>query len=168
MLFGNPKTFAVEIFDDGKDLKSRGFGRMCLHLGGYSHGDVSESECSLWHPVERIEEVAQVLPALWSEDFEGHTDQELFAYLDAVLYSGEISGDTELLGAYDFLTNTSESFHNEKSFVFCDPRDNVRIVWQNRNCVFRSVRVPRREFESVVRELSEWFIGVRQARGAGV
>lgn len=168
MIFGKPASFAIEIFDEGQSPKWRGFGRMCLHLAGRPHGDVNDTHCSLWHPVERIEEVARDLSSLWSEKFEGHTDQELFAYLDAVLYSGEIVGDARTLGVHDFLTNTSEMFDGEKSFVFCDTRQNVRVIWQDRQGLVGSVHVPRAEFEAVVEELSGWFKGVRKHRVAGV
>lgn len=168
MLFGKPESFAIEIFDEGLNPKWRGFGRMCLHLAGRPHGDVNDTHCSLWHPVERIEEVARDLPSFWSESFEGHTDQELFAYLDAVLYSGEIGGDVKALGRHEFLTNTSEMFDGEKSFVFCDTRQSVRVIWQDRQGLVDSVHVPRADFEAVVAELSGWFSGIREDRARRV
>jgi len=168
MFFGDPIKFGVEIFEEGTSPAWLGFGRMCLHLSGNTFGDLNESHCSLWHPVERIAEVARNLPKLWSLSFEGHTDQELFAFLDAALFSGEIAADAASDEGHDFLTNTCESFDGEKSFVFCDTNGVVRVVWQGRDGRICSAHVSKAEFVLVADQLSKWFKSLCQHRSAVV
>ena len=91
MLFGDPSDFAVEIYHEPSSAEWRGFGRMCIHIQSKTIGNVDEQDCSLFHAVERIVEAAQKLPSLWDVRFTQHTDEEIFSWLDALLYSGEIT-----------------------------------------------------------------------------
>ncbi len=64
-------------------------------------GNPDEPHCSLFHAVERIIAVAAQMPEQWDERFAGHTAEEIFAWIDAVLYSGDISANCPV-SKFDF------------------------------------------------------------------
>src|SRR5687767_15318563 len=114
MLFGDPNSFAVEIHHEPGAPKWKGFGRMCLHMQGVTIGNPLEAHCSLFHAVDRIAEVATNLAEQWDERFTERTGEEIFAWLDAILYSGEIEASEDEVDRFDFLTNTGEQFDGFK------------------------------------------------------
>ena len=157
MIFGNPATFAVEIYHEPHGPGSKGFGRMCLHLQGLVLGRSDEQNCSLFHAVARITEISAGLSSQWDERFAGHSDEEVFSWIDAVLYTGEIEGPDDELQRFDFLTNTGEQFDNYKSFVFCLPEGEVCMPFSGPDGVVRTARVRAEEFRKVASELERWF-----------
>lgn len=157
MVFGNPNSFAVEVHHEPSAPEWKGFGRMCLHVQGVTIGDPLEADCSLFHAVERIAEVATDLAKLWDERFTGHTGQEVFAWLDAILYSGEIETSEDGLAKFDFLTNTGEQFDGFKSFIYCTPDDVVCVPFQGRDDVVRTPTCTGTELREAAAQLGKWF-----------
>jgi hypothetical protein len=102
VIFGNPEILAVEIYHEPSSPRWKGFGRMCLRIQGLVLGRLDEEHCSLFHAVERVAEVSAALATQWDERFAGHSAQEVFAWLDAVLYTGEIDGPAD-----DYESSTS-------------------------------------------------------------
>ena len=110
MLFGDPNDFAVEIYHEPSSPSWLGFGRMRIFVQGVSIGEIEEQHCSLFHAVERIIEVAENLPTLWDARFSQHTDEEIFSWLDAILFSGEISDADE------------KNIHPLHCILYCDSK----------------------------------------------
>ena len=155
MLFGDQSDFAVEIFHEPSSAEWKGFGRMCIHVQGTVIGRINEEHCSLFHAVARISEAAQVLPSLWDEKFSQHSDEEIFSWLDAVLYSGEVQGE-QGLNRFDFLTNTGEQFDDSKTFILRSPDGVVRVLYF-KDQRFGSASCRETTFVSVAARLSQWF-----------
>ena len=156
MLFGNPANFAVEIHHEPMAPKWKGFGRMCVWIQGLMIGDPNEVHCSLFHAVKRITEIAVRLSEQWDERFTGHTAEEIFAWIDAILYSGEIAA-SDTVNKFDFLTNTGEQFDDFKSFIYCTPDGLVCIPFQGRDAIVRTPSCKQSEFRAVASELEQWF-----------
>lgn len=157
MLFGDPKQFAVEVHHEPEGPRRKGFGRMRIHIQGATIGNVREAHCSLFHAVERVCEVAEQFPRLWHENFSGHTEEEIFAWLDAILYGGEIESNDSELHRFDFLTNTGEQFDDAKSFIYCTPPGRVHVIYEMRDRVVRSASCEREYFQSAAASLARWF-----------
>jgi hypothetical protein len=165
MHFGNPDNFSVEIYHEPSSPQWLGFGRMCVHIQGLTFGVIEEEHCSLFHAVERIGEVANILPSLWDDRFAQHTDEEVFGWLDAMLYSGEISLESEEINRFDFLTNTGEQFDDSKSFILCSPEGVVRILFQlHDRIIVNSASCDAATFLAVSSSLNQWF----QAQTRGI
>ena len=164
MLFGDPATFAVEIHCEPVEPRSRGFGRMCIFVGGMRLGNLDEEHCSLFHAVDRIAEVASTLPGLWDERFSCCEPEAIFAYLDRALYDAG-QPPLENLHRFDFLTNTGEQFDHEKSFVYTQPDGNVRVLLQRGEAPVTSAVCRSSEFKQVAAELVVWFRNQVQAGG---
>jgi hypothetical protein len=157
MLLGNLNEFAVEIYHEPAGPQWTGFGRMCLHIQGLTIGNIEEQHCSLFHAVERICEVAKVMASQWDERFAGHTDEEIFAWLDAGLYSGKVSVEDEDVHRFDFVTNTGEQFDDSKTFIYCSPEGMVRVLFERRDRVFRSACCDVATCCRVSTDLARWF-----------
>lgn len=157
MLFGEPSDFAVEIYHEPSSPDWIGYGRMCIFIQGIVIGKIEAEHCSLFHAVQRIGEVAESLSSLWDTRFTQHTDEEIFSWLDAVLYSGEISDDVENnFHRFDFLTNRGEQFDDSKTFVLCFPADVVRIlIFKDQKFSLASCQV--KTFLLVATTLGRWF-----------
>ncbi len=157
MLFGEPNDFAVEIYHEPSSPSWLGFGRMRIFFQGISIGEIEEQHCSLFHAVERISEVAKALPTLWDTRFSQHTDEEIFSWLDAILFSGEISDtDEKNIHRFDFLTNTGEQFDDSKTFIVSCPDGNVRILFVKEG-KFGSATCQASTYLSVAASLYHWF-----------
>lgn len=155
MIFGNPSDFAVEIYHEPSSAEWNGFGRMCIHVQGTVLGKIDKEHCSLFHAVERIGEVAKDPTSLWDARFTQHTNEEIFSWLDAVLYSGEISVE-EGLHRFNFLTNTGEQFDDSKAFIVRHPEGVIRILFLT-NERFGSASCLETTFLSVANDLGHWF-----------
>lgn len=157
MLFGTPSDFAVEIYHEPDSSRELGFGRMRIFIQGISIGDIEEQHCSLFHAVERIGEVAEALPTLWETRFSQHTEEEIFSWLDAILFSGEISEVGEdNIHRFIFLTNTGELFDDVKTFIISPPNGSVRILFL-KNDKFGSATCQAPTYVSVAASLGHWF-----------
>jgi hypothetical protein len=158
MLIGNPLRFAVEIYHEPHSPEWLRFGRMCLHVAGATMGDLAEEHCSLFHAVERICELGKTVDSLWDERLSGHTDAEIFAWLDHELYTGESAATSSSnLAQFDFLTNTGEQFDASKSFIYCRPGGAVHILFDGRDGIFNSVVCESSEFRRQALDLEVWF-----------
>lgn len=157
MLFGDPLDFAIEIYHEPTSPKWLGFGRMRIIVQGRNIGIIEEEHCSLFHAVNRIIEVAKSLSTLWDPRFSEHTNEEIYYWLDAILYSGEISGTHEKnIDRFDFLTNTGEQFDDSKTFVISTPEHEVRILYfQDKQ--FGSASCKASTFISAAENLEIWF-----------
>jgi hypothetical protein len=158
MLIGHPLTFAIEIHHEPHSLDWLGFGRMCLHLAGVTIGDLAKEHCSLFHAIERICELGRTLDSLWDARLGGHTDAEIFAWLEHELYirdSAEAASSD--LARFDFLTNTGEQFDAGKSFIYCRPDGAVHILFDRHDGMFNSVVCESSELKRQARELEVWF-----------
>ena len=165
MLLGDPAAFAIEIYCEPSDPRSRGFGRMCVFVGGLRLGNLQEEHCSLFHAVERIAEVAGSLPQLCDARFSATEPEVVFAYLDRELYVGH-ERSAENLHRFDFLTNTGEQFEGEKSFVYVQSDGNVRILMQRGDGPVTSAACDPASLRHVAAELVVWFH--RQVQPTGV
>jgi hypothetical protein len=122
MTFGGPTDFAIEVYHEPSGPNYGGFGRMCIHVQGTQIGDIRENHCSLWGSTNRFRELLDHIETLWSDDFTGLSDIEIFGVLDRALYQDhgqsleQMNADLERLGRYDFLTNTGEQFDGSKTF----------------------------------------------------
>lgn len=157
MVFGDPNSFAVEVHHEPMVPSWKGFGRMCLHMQGVTIGNPLEADCSLFHAVERIAEVATDLTELWDGRFAEHTGEEIFAWLDAILYSGEIEASKDEVARFDFLTNTGEQFDGFKTFIYCTPDDAVCVLFRDRDDIVRTATCTGIEFRAVAAQLEQWF-----------
>ena len=157
MLFGDPNDFAVEIYHEPFSPGDLGFGRMRIFIQNVSIGIIEEKNCSLFHAIERVGEAAEALPTLWDKRFSKHTDEEIFNWLDAILYSGEISDVTEKnIHRFDFLTNTGEQFDDSRTFIVSLPDSTVRILFFKEE-KFGSATCQASTFRSVAASLVRWF-----------
>jgi hypothetical protein len=121
-------------------------------------GRIEEANCSLFHAVERIAEVSAGLFEHWDSRFAGHSAEEIFAWLDAVLYSGEIDeADEDSVCRFDFLTNTGEQFDGFKSFIYCQPGGVVCIPYQGPDGILQTPRCSAEDFQAAASELQRWF-----------
>jgi hypothetical protein len=162
MIIGNTNDFAVEIYHEPSSPKYLGFGRMCVYGQGKRIGNIEEQHCSLFHAVDRITELAATIHSISDERFTQHTDEEIFAWLDAILFSGDISDKDEVVHRFIFLTNTGEQFDDSKTFIVCFPKSNlIKIIYkelnqQDKNIV-RSVKFNMNTFQAVSANLRQWF-----------
>jgi hypothetical protein len=157
MIFGDPTSFAIEIHHEPSAPRWKGFGRMCLHMQGVTIGNPLEAHCSLFHAAERIAEVATHLAEQWDERFAGRSGEEIFAWLDAILYSGKIEASENDVARFDFLTNTGEQFDGFKTFIYCTPDDTVCVLFRSRDDSVRTATCTGTEFRAVVAQLEQWF-----------
>jgi hypothetical protein len=158
MFFGNSDKFAIEIYHEPLEPRWVGFGRMCIHIESHTIGDINEAHCSLYHAIDRILDASNSLTNLWDERFSGHSGEEIFALIDAALYTGEPSEMYEEFEKFDFLTNTGEQFDRWKTFIYCTPDKIVNIPFQDRDLVVQTPSCSVNEFQSVSGELARWFI----------
>jgi hypothetical protein len=158
MLFGNPENFAVEIYHEPAAPERKGFGRMCINVDGTTLGNIAEAHVSLFHAVERILELSEGLHDQWHERFAGYTPEEVFSWLDAVLYTGELADPNDQAIKFDFLTNAGEQFDGFKSFIYCTPGGIVYVLFQDRHSRLFTPCCQSNEFRSVASQLQQWFI----------
>lgn len=161
MLVGNPLEFAIEIFHEPESPRWTGFGRMCVHVQGNVLGRINEPHCSLFHAIERINEVADQLSVLWDGRFVDLTDDGIFSLLDSTLYQGTVPNDGSL-NRFDFLTNTGEQFDSCKSFIYCTPVGDVHLLYQLQDQTPRSGVCTSQSFTAATSKLREWWVAVSQ------
>lgn len=158
MLFGNTDSISIEIHHEPEGPEWIGFGRMCIYIQGLVLGDITEDHCSLFHAVERIYEVSLQLDDLWDDRFIGHTPEEIFSWIDAVIYSGDIVDCQDRTERFDFLTNTGEQFDGCKSFVYCEPMGKVYVPFRNNYGTLFEPSCEKTEFRTVAGKLQHWFL----------
>jgi hypothetical protein len=143
MFFGQKQQFAIEaMIEPSLTSPSTPWGRMRVWCDGVPFGDYSNQHCGL--PASHFKDLARDLPSLWSPDFDGLNDADLFRRLDGLLYScqdgaeivderalEELEKDARRYGRFVFLTNWEEMFDNEgKAFIFCPDGNLVKILHQ--------------------------------------
>jgi hypothetical protein len=159
MIIGDTNNFAVEIYHESVSAEWLGFGRMCIYVQGAKIGNIEEQHCSLFHAVDRITEVAEAIHSISDERFTQHTDEEIFAWLDAILYSGDISVKDEDMHRFNFLTNTGEQFNDSKSFIVCFSQSSlVKIIYKDFDKdTIGSVSCSIDAYQAVSADLRQWF-----------
>ena len=154
MIFGNPKDFAIEAYQEPSGPQWGGFGRMAIDIQGVRLGDIRENHCSLFHAADRFREVYPHIESLWAESFDGLSDAEIFALIDT-RYTGEPCEEDYSL--FDFLTNTGEQFDDAKTFIICRPDGQVRILYQLRDGTIGSASCSTSSFREVAEAFVCWF-----------
>jgi len=156
MFFGDRQRFGIEIIPQSELTSSQIVGQFCLYVGGLQLGELKEEHCSLNQAIERIQETVNGIDSYWNAKFQGHSEEEIFAWLDAVLYSGEISDDVESLSKFDFLSNTGEQFNNIKSFIYRTPAGKVHILFTDKNDCLNAASCDLSDYLSVSAEFFDW------------
>lgn len=160
MTFGDPGEFAIEAYHEPSGPKWAGCGRMCLHLQGVSLGDVRENHCSMFHPTDRLREVASEYKSLWADEFASMSDKEVFELVDREIYSDQASIAGRSYWAYDFLTGTSEMFDCVQTVVIFRPPDRIHIMYRRNREADASVNSGScsvQTFRKVVDDYIKWF-----------
>jgi hypothetical protein len=181
MLFGNKATFAIEaVIEPGLQPPSTSWGRMRIWCADVSIGNIEEEHCGLDNAFDEFRSLVTKLDGLWSDEFEGMTDLELWNLLDGLLfgYHGDVEidddrtleqmdADSSKYGKFVFLTNWGEPFDNGgKSFLFHHPEGRVKIL--NRRLPFGkgiSLSTSKEAFCSAIQEAASWFDQQRIAPG---
>jgi hypothetical protein len=157
MLFGDRASFAVEIYHEPSEPRWVGFGRMCLHIKGHPVGRLDERHCSLFNAVERIYEFAQRPQPTWDNRLKGHSDEEIFAWLDAALYEGAVADGPDEVGQFEFLTNAGEQFDEWKTFIYSTPEREVHILCRRGEEMPFFGTCSEEAFRAVATQLMAWF-----------
>jgi Immunity protein 42 len=159
MIIGDTNDFAVEIYHEPSSPKYLGFGRMCIYVQCKRIGNIDEQHCSLFHAVDRITEVAETIYSISDERFTQHTEEEIFAWLDAILYSGDIPDKGEDMHRFNFLNNTGEQFDDSKTFIVCFSQLSlVKIIYKDfEKDTIGSVSCTIGTFQAVSADLRHWF-----------
>ena len=163
MLFGDRAQFAIEAHHEPQGPSWLGFGRMALHFGHVTLGDLSEEHCSLHDAAGRIREISGRIRTTWLPEFRGHSDAEIFALIDRELYVdyGQAEANTKSAqkryGRFEFLTNAGGQFDDVKTFIYCDPESLVHVLYEDRSGKVGSVTCSADSFESVSRAFLQWF-----------
>jgi hypothetical protein len=157
MTFGDPNDFAIEAYHEPYGPQYSGFGRMCIHIQGVPVGDIRSNHCSLFHPTDRVREVAARLELLGDDSFAGVSDSEVFGLIDRGIYTGERSEDGPSYAACDFLTNTGEMFDGSKTFIIFRPPDRVHILYRLGENSVGSGSCSDQTFRAVAEAYVGWF-----------
>src|SRR5687768_3918116 len=134
MIFGDPRTFAIEAYHEPMDSGLRGFGRMALHVCNTIVGDITEKHCGLGDAAERLRKILLSDGPFWDPSFASLADAEIFALIDRALYidhgqsDAQVHEDAERYGRFDLLTNAGEQFDGYKTFIFKDAGGDVGIL----------------------------------------
>jgi hypothetical protein len=157
MIFGDPKNFAVEAYHEPSGPQWGGFGRLCVHIGGMQIGDIRDNHCSLFPVTHRFRQLSEGIENLWSEWFRGLSDAEVFRLIDSDIYSDNPPSDLGVgFSSCDFLTNSAEMFDGTKTFIFCDPKGSVHILYRLRDDSFGSGSCSVQTFRNVANTYVEW------------
>jgi len=144
MRFGNVGDFEIEAYDDTLPPERAGFGRMVIRVQNKIIGDIREMRCGLGDAAERFRELIPKVHSLWVEEFEGHTDEQIFRILDNALYldcgqsDEKVREDAERYSPFDFLTNAGEQFDGFKSFIIRQPDGHLHILIRDSASSFSS------------------------------
>lgn len=163
MLFGDPAQFAIEAHHEPQGPSWLGFGRMALHFGNVTLGDLSEEHCSLHDAASRIRDVISRIRTTWLPEFLGHSDAEIFAQIDKELYvdygqtEAHIKSSQKQYELFDFLTNAGEQFDDVKTFIYCGPDSLVHVLYEDRARNVASVTCSVDRLELVSQAFLQWF-----------
>lgn len=163
MIFGDPRTFAIEAHHEPIDSGPRGFGRMALHMSNTAVGDITEKDCGLGGAAEQLREILLTDGPFWDPSFASLADTEIFALLDRALYVDEgqsdaqVRDDAERYARFNFLPNAGEPFDGYKSFIFKEPGGDVVILVRNPDDAVASARCGPREFRSACQAFVAWY-----------
>jgi hypothetical protein len=162
MIFGDVKTFAIEVHADPSPIGASVFGRMAVHLAGHTIGDLTEEHCGIGGPAETLREKSNCFSTLWDASFEGLEDVDVFHLLNNALYidSGQsdlrVAEDSARYRRYDFLTGAGEQFDRVKSFCIRDAAGMACVLFQVHDQPIESARCSESEFRSAVSSFMAW------------
>ena len=173
MIFGNPNTFAIEVYHEPSGPRWAGFGRMCIHIEGNAVGDIRDNHCSLYHATSRFRELAgfplsqwetkeqifarQSIDSLWHDSFNGISEAKIFDLIDRALYVGDWDDSNPAYRNFDFLTNTGEMFDRTKTFIYLRPDGNVRFLCRMNDDSKIFAGCGLHKFQTAAKSYVSWF-----------
>src|SRR6478609_2181460 len=155
MILGNPLSFAVEVdVESGPKFMpvvgGNVAGRMRLHVGGLSIGDIDEPSCVLRALSEHLVQVCLYSETLWHPLLAGLGPKGQFELLDKALFLGGGNPQLEQCHRMIFLTNVSEAFDPVKGFVISPaPNEVLALLRLNEDSPVIHRTIPSIEFCSV-------------------
>jgi hypothetical protein len=162
MIFGNPLNFAVEaLVEPGPEFPpsfgGNVAGRMRLHVGGLSVGDVSKPSCVPRVLSEHLAELCATSRLLWHPLLASIPPEEQFQMLDEALFLG--GGNPELEECHEtiFLTNVSEAFNPVKGFALSpSPEEILLLLRLDEGGPIVHRNIPYAEFCNVTAAFAHW------------
>lgn len=171
MQFGNPASFAIQcVHEPIENDHGWVFGRMCLLAGPNVLGNFDEPACMLDVTANHLLGVLNRLPDLDEPAFYALNDEQLFCFLDRVLYEDDsrtneqVRADAETYFKFDFLNNGGESFDRSKSFIACYG-EKVRVLFTEGVGGVRSIHVEKSSFVQVINSFLCWLVS--ESKNAG-
>ena len=162
MIFGDTRTFAIEVHADPIVNGASVFGRMAIHVDGHTIGEITEEHCGIGGPAESLRETASCFNTLWDSSFEGRDDVDVFHLLDNALYiddgqlDARVTEDSARYSKYNFLTGAGKQFDRVKSFCIRDAAGMFCVLYQVHDQSINSARCTENEFRSAVSSLTSW------------
>jgi hypothetical protein len=173
MLFGDPRSFAVEVVPGpeaglprfvGRSLA----GRMKVHLGSQAIGDFHEPCCVLGPAANHLIEIGQRSIDWWHESLCGLQEEEIFHKLNRACYLGQDDPYPPVFGEMNFLTNVSECFDRVKGFALRpDPGVLLLLVQVDSVPPILFHRVSMADWVSVSSAFLSWLVAEEQAGACG-
>lgn len=170
MIFGDARTFAIEVHTDPGPVGTSVFGRMAVHVAGHTIGDLTEEHCGIGGPAETLRSKLNCFSTLWDASFEGLEDIDVFHLLDNALFidSGQsdlrVAKDSARYSKFNFLTGAGEQFDRVKSFCIRDAAEMACVIFQVDDQPIKSARCLEGEFRSAVVSFVEWLDSQYQTR----
>ena len=125
MIFGDPKTFAIEsITEPHLSPPSPVWGRMQLLVDWYVFGDISDEHCGLYGAYCGFRDLMSHQGQLWHSSFDGLGDNQIHDVVRHAIYgddnrsSEKVMLDSQTYRPFDFLTNWGEQFDGFASVIF--------------------------------------------------
>ena len=162
MIFGDPKSFAVEaVTEPGPDYPAfvgkSVAGRIRCFIGGEELGDFNQPCCVFGGVSDHLAYLCSTQARIWHHSLEGLAAADQFQLLDNLIY-GESNIPLELssaLGDSIFLTNVSEAFDGIKAFITRPPGWQL-VVLIERDELIRCFSVPVADFQLASRSFADW------------
>ena len=141
MLFGDKTDFAIEAMVEPElTPPSAVWGRMRVWCQDAPLGDFDDPFCALYPAYLDFWRLSQRIDRLWTAELQDFTDEEIFYFLDRLMWG---DGLESLLtkekfktllenpiewGLCNFLTDWGEQFDGTKAFILNPPGDSLRIL----------------------------------------
>jgi hypothetical protein len=150
MIFGNPRSFAIEaMVEPGPDhppVWGRNVaGRLCVWIGGHRIGRLQEPACWLRAPCDHLLAMCDRLQTLWEASFDGLSADEIFDRLDCLCFaahrgqpldenwtrneSAQVAEEARGYDRFVFLLHSSEAFDGWKAFLIQPTSETLRVLF---------------------------------------
>jgi len=123
-MFGDPDTFAIEAMTEPHLIApSAVWGRMCLRIGTFVLGDISDEHCGLFGAYCGFKELVTDETRLWDDSFTGLNLEQIHDCVRVAIYGDDdhsmevIMEDLRRYKRFDFLTNWGEQFDGFASVI---------------------------------------------------